>query len=161
MEPATRPARLSPQRKAFFVTASIISPAGLQHPAITALRAYLAGVGRELGVGLESCTIDHDTPVSAYLALDIRLPQYPGRDVALLWDERHGWAAAVETHSGEDLLRYSHLGGNTVFPPPRVVADFVTTLHDQERRVTPPEIREATGLDDLAELAHAELSSSV
>uniref|UniRef100_UPI0035E4303C DUF6292 family protein n=1 Tax=Amycolatopsis pithecellobii TaxID=664692 RepID=UPI0035E4303C len=61
-----------------------------------------------LGIGLESCTVDHDSPVSAYVALDGRLPHYPDRDVALLWDERHGWAAAIETHSGEDLivLRY-------------------------------------------------------
>lgn len=62
------------------------------------------------------------------------------------------------THSGEDLILYSHLGGNTVIPPPRVVAGFVATLHDQDRRTTPPEIREATGLDDLARLVDAELS---
>ncbi|MGV9301451.1 DUF6292 family protein, partial [Amycolatopsis sp. NPDC003676] len=31
----------------------------------------------------------------AYVALDGHLPAYPGRDVALLWDEIHGWAAAV------------------------------------------------------------------
>jgi hypothetical protein len=34
------------------------------------LRSYLAIVATALGVGLESCTLDIDTPVSAYLAVD-------------------------------------------------------------------------------------------
>ncbi|GAB3721965.1 hypothetical protein GCM10027598_36260 [Amycolatopsis oliviviridis] len=55
-------------------------------------------------VGLESRTVDNDSPVSAYVALDHRLPSHPDRDRALPWDEAHGWAIAIETHSGEDLV---------------------------------------------------------
>jgi hypothetical protein len=64
------------------------------------LLQYLDTVAAVLGVGLESTTIDLDTPVSAYLALDHHLPAFPGRDLALLGDEEHGWSAAIETHSG-------------------------------------------------------------
>lgn len=103
---------------------------------------YLAEVTAALGVGLESCTVDHDSPVSAYVALDGRLPRHPGRDVALLWDEIHGWAAAIETHSGEDLIVLRYLGGHTPVPPPDRVARFVTALRENDDRVgrlTPPD----------------------
>ncbi|MEC3982766.1 DUF6292 family protein [Amycolatopsis sp. H20-H5] len=71
----------------------------------------------QLDIGLESCTIDHGTPVSAYDALEHRHPDYPDRDLALLWDERHGWAAAIETHCGEDLIVLRYLAGDTITPP--------------------------------------------
>ncbi|WP_409490367.1 DUF6292 family protein [Amycolatopsis sp. cmx-11-12] len=103
---------------------------------------YLAEVTAALGVGLESCTVDHDSPVSAYVALDERLPRHPGRDVALLWDEVHGWAAAIETHSGEDLIVLRYLGGETATPPPARVARFVTALRENDDRagqLTPPD----------------------
>jgi hypothetical protein len=81
------------------VTATLDIALNDQHLAAQALRTYLAAVGAEVGIGLESVTIDHETPMSAYLALDTRLPDYPDRDLALVWDERYGWAAAVETLS--------------------------------------------------------------
>ncbi|WIY00736.1 DUF6292 family protein [Amycolatopsis mongoliensis] len=130
------------------MTASLHIPAGHSHPAFTALWSYLADVTAALGVGPESCTVDHDSPVSAYVALDERLPGYPGRDVALLWDEVRGWAAAVETHSGEDLIVVRHLGGPTVTPRPADVARFVKALREDDHRVgrlDPPEIRTAAG----------------
>jgi hypothetical protein len=133
------------------VTASLDIPTGYPHPALTALRAYLADVTTALGVGLESCTVDHDTPVSAYVALDERLPGYPGHDVALLWDEVHGWSAAIESPPG-GLTVLRHLGGTTVVPPPRHVARFVTALREDDHRVghlEPVPLRRATGLDDL------------
>lgn len=133
------------------MTASLDIPTGHPHPALTALRAYLADVTTTLGVGLESCTIDHDLPVSAYVALDERLPGYPGHDVALLWDEAHGWSAAIETPSdGLTVIRY--LGGTTVVPPPWQVADFVTALRADDHRVghlEPVPLRRPTDLDDL------------
>jgi hypothetical protein len=91
------------------------------------LTGYLAAVSAAVGVGAESCTADLDTPVSAYVALDLRVPSHVGRDTALLWDERHGWAFAVETHSGEDLLVLAYLGGELVPAPARVHA-FVTAI---------------------------------
>jgi hypothetical protein len=132
------------------VTASLHIPAG--HPALTALWTYLADVTTALGIGPESCTVDHDTPVSAYVALDEHLPGYPGRDVALLWDEVHGWAAAVETHSGEDLIVVRYLGGPTIAPAPGTVARFVTALREDDHhvgRLDPPALRTATGLAAL------------
>ena len=138
------------------MSALIDFPLALQHPAIDALRDYLADVAPAVGIGLESCTIDHDTPVSAYLALDTRLPQHPDRDLALLWHEERGWAAAIETHSGEDLIIIDHLGGPTVLPPPRRVAQFLADLHSGQRgNPEPTAIRTAGAHDDLAALLAA------
>ena len=117
---------------------------GPSRPALTRLWSYLADVTRALGIGLESCTVDHDTPVSAYVALDGHLPAYPDRDVALLWDEIHGWAAAIETHSGEDLIVIRYLGGPSVAPPASRVAEFAAAVRDDDHRIgclAPPEIR--------------------
>jgi hypothetical protein len=132
------------------VTASLHIPTG--HPALAALWTYLADVTTALGIGLESCTIDHDTPVSAYVALDEHLPGHPGRDTALLWDETRGWAAAIETHSGDDLTVIRYLGGSTVVPPPDRVARFVSALREDDHcigRLDPPVVRNAAGLAEL------------
>ncbi|WP_433261985.1 DUF6292 family protein [Actinosynnema sp. CS-041913] len=91
------------------------------------LRGYVQLVTAELGLSGECSYVQGDRPATAYLALDGRLPGFPERDVALLWDEREGWSAAVETHSGEDLIVQAHLRGD-VLPPPRVVADWVRRL---------------------------------
>ncbi|GAA1959615.1 DUF6292 family protein [Amycolatopsis minnesotensis] len=134
------------------MTTSLGIPTGHPHPALTALWTYLGDVTTALGIGPESCTVDHDSPVSAYVALDERLPGYPDRDVALLWDEARGWAAAVETHSGEDLIVLRYLGGRTIVPAPREIARFVTALHEDDHRIgrlDPPAIRPAAGLTDL------------
>lgn len=91
------------------------------------LRGYVSLVAAALGIGLESCSIDPHPPMSAYIALDLALIGYPRRDVALLWDERHGWSACVETHSGEDLIVVRYQGGD-VLPPPTTVQAFVEAL---------------------------------
>ena len=110
-----------------------------------ALRDYLGGVARHLGVGPESCTLDLDLPISAYLALDKPLPDFPDRDAALLWDEVHGWAAAIETHSGEDLIIVAYLDTATVTPSPRSLARFVRDLRLGGRRFARPEPRALRG----------------
>ncbi|MFL6127032.1 DUF6292 family protein [Actinophytocola sp.] len=140
------------------MTASLHYSTGHPHPAIAALHAYLAEVTNALAIGLESCTVDHDTPVSAYIALDERLPAYPDRDVALLWDEVHGWSAAIETHSGEDLIVIRYLGGTTIAPPPTQITRFLAALRDDDHRVgrlDPPTIRTAGTLADLDTLLRA------
>lgn len=140
------------------VTASIEIPTGHQHPAISALRAYLGEVTDALGIGLESCTIDHDKPVGAYIALDDRLPRYPDRDLALLWDESRGWSAAIETHSGEDLIVLRYLGGPTVAPNPAQVVKLLRALREDDFRLGHPDpvtIRPAGDLSDLAETLHS------
>lgn len=134
------------------MTASLHLPAGHPHPAVAVLHAYLADVTKALGIGLESCTVDHDTPVCAYVALDGHLPGYPGRDVALLWDEVHGWSAAIETHSGEDLIVIRYFGGTSITPAPAHVARFVAALREDDHhigRLDPPTIRSAGSLTEL------------
>jgi hypothetical protein len=130
-----------------------------QHLVSAALRDYLRAVSAELGVGLESCTMDLDVPRSAYVALDWRLDRFPDRDLALLWDERHGWSAAIETQSSEDLIVLSYLGGNTVAPSPRAVARFAAAIRAGDHtagRLEPPAIREAGPgvVDELTSYPH-------
>ncbi|MEV4605060.1 DUF6292 family protein [Amycolatopsis sp. NPDC049253] len=134
------------------MTASIDIPTG--HPAAPALTPYLRAVTAELGIGLESCTVDHASPLSAYVALDQQHPAYPGRDFALLWDEERGWAAAIETHSGEDLIVVRYLGGS-VAPRPRQVVRFVeAVLADDHTLGTPhpTRFRNAGGINELTAL---------
>ena len=102
------------------------------------LRAYLGEVARALGFGLESCTVDVDVPVSAYLAVDWRLRRFPERDVALLWDEVHGWAVAVEAACGEEMIVLSYLGGADVLPRPQEVVRFLTALRAGVREPAGP-----------------------
>lgn len=135
------------------MTASIELPTGYRHPAVPALLEYLRDVTAELGIGLESCTIDHDRPVSAYVALDTRLPHYPDRDLALLWDEERGWAAAIETHSGEDLIVLRHLGGPAVAPAPSRVAKFVTALREGDHSIGRPDPVRLRTAGDAAAIA--------
>jgi hypothetical protein len=104
-----------------------------------ALRGYLDAVAGKLGVGLESCTFDGDLPVSGYLALDRRLPEFPDRDLAMVWDEVHGWAVAIETHSGEDLIVVSYLDTDTVTPPPGLVARFLHEVTGGRSRLGRPD----------------------
>ncbi|MFJ6673895.1 DUF6292 family protein [Actinosynnema sp. NPDC091369] len=96
------------------------------------LRGYVRRVTEELGLTGECSYVQAEWPAGAYLALDGRLPGFPDRDVALLWDEERGWAAAVETHSGEDVLVQARFGPDVV-PPPRAVARWVRGLLDGER----------------------------
>ncbi|WP_372661393.1 DUF6292 family protein [Amycolatopsis kentuckyensis] len=111
------------------------------------LAGYLAAVSAAVGVGEESCTVDLDDPASAYVALDVRLSRHPGRDMALLWDERHGWAFAMETNSGEDLLVLAYLGGELVPAPARVRA-FVAAIRvagGASGEPVPPDLRSERG----------------
>lgn len=91
------------------------------------LRGYVRHVSGTLRISGDCWCVDMARPASAYLALDGHLTGYPGRDVALLWDERQGWSVAVETHSGEDLLLVAYLGGQ-VLPSATKVARWVGHL---------------------------------
>ncbi|QFZ17846.1 DUF6292 family protein [Saccharothrix syringae] len=100
------------------------------------VRGYARSVTDALGLRGECSYVQVERPVTAYLAVDGRLPGFPDRDTALLWDEDRGWSAAVETHSGEDLLVVAHLEGD-VLPPPAVVAEWARSLFRGDRRVPP------------------------
>ncbi|AXB42062.1 DUF6292 family protein [Amycolatopsis albispora] len=116
------------------------------------LRGYLEAVTSALGIGLESCTVDLDTPVSAYIAIDWRLARFPGRDVALIWDEQHGWAATIEAGCGEDVIVLAYLGGDEVLPDPRQVVRFLAALRADDHSLgqpDPPGIRQPGNHDEL------------
>ena len=98
---------------------------GLGAPAL-GLRQYLLAVAGLLDAPAWFCEVD--VPANAYVALDQRIPRYPDLDTALVWDERDGWAAAVESASGEDLVVLAYLGED-VLPPPAAVVAFVRELY--------------------------------
>lgn len=91
-----------------------------------AVRAYVDAVSRALGLGWESCSVDLERPLAAYIALDRRLSAHPGCDVALLWHEARGWSAVLETPSGEELT-LARLP-RPILPEPRAVAAFASDL---------------------------------
>lgn len=85
---------------------------------------YLAQIAAELELGMEAACWEVASPATAYLALDGHLPGVPDRDVALVWNSRHGWAVGVEYDTAAQLLVLGYLGGS-VLPQPRAVVDFV------------------------------------
>jgi hypothetical protein len=98
---------------------------GLGAPAV-GLRQYLLAVATKLDVPAWFC--DVTVPAAAYLALEHRLARFPDHETALLWDERDGWAAAVESSTGEDVVVLAYLGGD-VLPKPAAVAAFVREVY--------------------------------
>lgn len=118
------------------------------------LGRYVRAVADEWRIGPEFCVVDAEEPAWAYVALAWRLPRYPGRDLALLWDERTGWSLAIETNSGEDLILVAGLGAGGVVPAPAEVRRFVdhfTARGGWVDRPTPPFHRLAGRHDDLAD----------
>ena len=115
------------------------------------LRRYVGLVTEDLGYTGHAFHVQTEAPVGAYLPLDERMPAFPDRDVALLWDERHGWCGAIETASGDDLIVVSYLGTD-VLPAPRVVARFATELiaGSGPGQAEPPAFRTLDAQDDLA-----------
>ena len=117
---------------------------GLQH--------YILQVRLALGLRGECSYSQADEPASAYIALDDRLDAYPDRDVALLWDERLGWSAALEDHRSSDLLVVAYFG-QTVLPPPAEVAKWTANLFhvlpDDGGQAQPPHIPRT---DDVRQL---------
>ncbi|HEY3468857.1 MAG TPA: DUF6292 family protein [Amycolatopsis sp.] len=112
------------------------------------LRAYLARVAHAAGVGFESCSLDFGLPSSAYVALDRTRRDRPDEDLALVWDEVHGWAAVAEPACGGAAEVLAYLGGNDVLPSPSVVARFLDALDDACPEC-PPVFRTAGHHEDL------------
>jgi len=137
------------------VTSLIDFDVDMEHNFSQGLRGYLSAVTSALGIGLESCTVDLDLPASAYVALDMRLDRFPGRDLALIWNERHGWSVAVETHRGGDLVVLSYLGGPEVVPAPRQVTKFLAAVLAEDHTVgrpDAPDLREPGNHRELVDL---------
>lgn len=108
------------------------------------LHSYLRQVCRALGVGRDASCWDIEDRATAYVALDGRLPGYPNHDLALVWDEENGWAAALETRTGDDLIVLCYLGPD-LLPAPRVLVEFVETLRQDgyPGQPDPPAVRAA------------------
>ena len=116
------------------------------------LHRYMGLVSKALGQTGDAFWVHAEPPATGYIPLDDRAPAFPNRDLALLWDERHGWSAAIETASGEDLIVISYLGKD-ILPSPRVVAAFAADLVAGRGpgQAEPPEFRQAGDHDDLAD----------
>jgi anti-anti-sigma factor len=91
------------------------------------LHRYLRLVARELRLEGESWSVHQEPGFSVYLPLQERSERFPDQDVALLWDERFGWAAAVESSRDNELTVLGYLGQD-VLPSPRTVARFATEV---------------------------------
>jgi len=98
---------------------------------VRGLHRYVRLVSRALGLRGACSYIQSDEPLSAYIALDGRFSTFPDHDVALLWEETHGWSAAVETHGGEDLRVVATLDKD-VLPPPDTVASWTRGLFQRD-----------------------------
>lgn len=128
------------------------------------LRRYVGLVAEAIGVGSEASILQFDDPVSVYLALDRCVAAHPDRDVALLWDELHGWALAVEL-DGADVRVLGYLDGE-LLPEPRAVARFVErACRDEGIGVPEPPSHRAEPdlagrLADYAERIHVALPGS-
>jgi hypothetical protein len=57
---------------------------------VRGLRRYVRSVGTAVGLDGECSYIHTEEPTTAYIPMEGRLREFPERDVALLWDERHG-----------------------------------------------------------------------
>lgn len=114
------------------------------------LRRYVGLVSDALGQTGDAYWVHGETPITGYIPLDERVPAFRDRDLALLWDERHGWCAAIETASGEDLIVLSYLGVD-ILPTPRVVARFAADLvaGTGPGQPDPPAFRTLDADDDL------------
>jgi len=95
-------------------------------------RRYLRSVAEELGLADTGQFVHLEHPVHVYLPLDARLTTVPDQDVALVWDERRGWAVGVETEARDPVVPVSYFGDD-VLPPPEAVARFVREVLDGTR----------------------------
>lgn len=114
------------------------------------LRQYLLTVAAKLDAPAWFC--EAGAPASAYLALDRRLTRFPDHETALLWDERNGWAAAVESVTGDEVVVLAYLGED-VLPEADAVVAFVGEIYGDTYpgRPDPPNFRlpgASDGFDD-------------
>lgn len=112
---------------------------------VRGLLRYVHLVSGAVGLRGACSYVQSDDPLSAYVALDGRLRGFPDHDVALLWDETRGWSAALEAHSGADLVTVAHLDRG-VLPSPATVAAWTCelflrdlTAHPVDRPVRTPD----------------------
>ncbi|SFB29015.1 hypothetical protein SAMN05216266_107282 [Amycolatopsis marina] len=91
------------------------------------LAGYVRSVAALIGVPPEGTTCEISDSANAYLAVARRCRRHPDDDVMLLWNERDGWHAALETLPGEQPAVLAYLGGPLV-PAPDAVAEFAESV---------------------------------
>jgi hypothetical protein len=115
------------------------------------LRGYLDRVATVLGVPPEAywCDAASRTP-EAYMALTHRLPAFPDRDLALLWDDEQGWALALEPDPWHDLQVLRRYGQPRRPAPERVHTflrtAFTTTTTESHRQALAEPVHSPTGI---------------
>jgi hypothetical protein len=116
------------------------------------LGGYVHAVARAVGVSPEATSYEVSDTATAYLGLHRRAPNYPDRDLMLVWGERDGWVVAVETGPVEGPIVLAYLGGD-VLPDPAAVARFVGDLVAGRAPGQPmaPGFRQPGDRDGLAE----------
>ncbi|WP_329046528.1 DUF6292 family protein [Amycolatopsis sp. NBC_01488] len=114
------------------------------------LRKYFLAVAAALDAPAWFCEVD--APATAYLALERRLDRFPDHETALLWDERDGWAAAVESAAGDDVVVLAYLGEDVLAAPEAVLA-FVRGLYGASYpgQPDPPDFRSPGASDGFDE----------
>lgn len=122
------------------------------------MHVYVERIAAGLGVEQAATYCEVADVAVAYVALADRLDRYPGRDTALVWDERQGWALAVETHSGEDLLVLAYLGRQLLPAPEAVVAEAKAVIAEcPDQPAAPPHYTVGDLVAQLAEHMPAEV----
>lgn len=108
------------------------------------LRRYVDQIAEALALTGRPYRVDLDRPMNAYVALDTRLSSFPEYDIALLWNEQHGWAGALETGTNSELTVLAYLG-KPLLPSPHAVAQFAYDFLAERftRSITAPTYRAA------------------
>jgi hypothetical protein len=91
------------------------------------LRRYVRLIADELHPQVERTAAHWVHPVRATVALTGRLHWFPGRPLALTWDEHYGWAMVLAACSTGGLTVLRYLGSDLV-PAPETVATFSRKL---------------------------------
>jgi hypothetical protein len=112
---------------------------------IRGLREYIELVADAVGLTDPSWFVQTDQPANAYIALAERLPLFPNRDVALLWDEDTGWALGLESTSSGELLVLRRLCDEVVPSPEDVAAAVREAFVRPSARVPDPAPRRVDG----------------
>lgn len=113
------------------------------------VREYFRAVADACGSG-EAFSVRLERPLTGYIPLENRVAAFPELDVALVWDERTGWRAALEPATTDDLVTLTYLD-TSLCPPPEEVAAFAAD--PGAGSATPTAAAEEDVLDLLSEYA--------
>ncbi|MFD4638124.1 DUF6292 family protein [Lentzea sp. NPDC058436] len=90
------------------------------------LRQYVDDVLEAAGLSGNGFVDHADGSRSAYVAVDGRVAEFPGHDVALLWDQDDGWSVAAENPADGSLVVIDRLTGPR--QSPAAVAQWVRSV---------------------------------